>query len=148
MDIDIKVETKSVEGLEKAFTQLPINLTKKIIRKALRNGGKIVQKAAKANAPVKSGALKKAIKIRAGKRVTGKQSVFIGTSDKAFVGKMFYAAFIEFGHKQGSRKLGNERKDIAANPFMENAYETTKTQTEQTIINELWDGIEKEWSKA
>ena len=36
-------------------------------------------------------------------------------------GATFYGAFVEFGHRVGSRKLGDARKEVAGQHFMQKA---------------------------
>ena len=92
--------------LDNALQELERKLARKIGVQALRAGAKIILAKARANAPVKSGALKAAIKIRAGRSRKGERRVRVIVGDKWFTGDEFYAAFVEFGHKSGKRSGG------------------------------------------
>lgn len=129
------------------FSDLPIKLEKKIIKKSLRAGAKEILAAARANAPESSGLLKRSIKVRAGKSTKGSISIVVGVGKKWFVGPVFYAAMVAWGHKIGSRKLGGARKQVAANDFIGRAYEQKKqnavdtfTATALELINEAAEG--------
>jgi len=93
---------------------------KKAIRKGSRDGSKIITRAAKANAPEKSGRLGRAIKTRAAKRRRG----FIGTVTRigagAFLDETFYGGFQEWGWKTGKRGSEN-RRQIPGKHFLEEA---------------------------
>lgn len=94
----------AVEGdkvLENMLNRLETNLKKKALRKATRESARVVQAHAKALAPVDSGQLKKAIRVRSKRRSrkpTIGHQVWVG--DKWFKGDQFYAAFVEFGTKE------------------------------------------------
>ena len=98
IDID-----SALAGLER----LSQKLQKKVIRKGLRAGGKIWLAAVKAAAPVRSGNLKRAIKLRAGPRRKGASSITVGARRKDLKVRPgdqgFYPASVEYGHKVGHR---------------------------------------------
>ena len=72
--------------------------------------------------PKSSGLLAKSLKVRAAQRRKGMARFAVQTAEGFFRGETFYAAFIEFGHKVGSRKLAN-RKQVLAQPFLKPAFE-------------------------
>lgn len=94
----------TLRGLEKKHA-------KAVVRKASRKAAKPIVAAARANAPVKTGALRKSIKVRAIKRSRSRIGVRIGTSghESAFVGKQFYGAFQEYGWFTGKRTKETRR---------------------------------------
>lgn len=95
---DVGMEIVGLEEVERALRMLPAAAAKKAIRQALRIGGKMVLAQAKQNVPVASGALKKSLKVRAGKRTRKNViSIRVATADDWFKGDTFYGAFIEFG---------------------------------------------------
>lgn len=135
-----------IRGLKEAITaldKLESAVAKKILRKALRAGATLPLKAAKTNAPVRTGALRRSLKVRAGRSRKGVIHVVMGTGKKWFVGPMYYSAFVVMGHKQGSKRLGNARKDIPPNTFMNDAYEATKEATIDAISETMLAEIEK-----
>jgi len=89
-----------------ALGKLETKLARKVASKALRAGAKVVLPVAQSLAPVKTGALRKAIKVRSGKNKKDFRSIVVAVGEKWFQGDEFYAAFIEFGWKTGSRSKG------------------------------------------
>lgn len=75
----------------------------KIMRKALRAGAKVCQQQMKADAPVKSGATRDAVKVKAAKRSKNRVAIAVSIGMGWFKGTTFYAGFVEFGHKIGKR---------------------------------------------
>ncbi len=126
--------------LERKLAALDRKVAFKISSQALRAGAKVVLKATKARAPKRSGQLRKALRVRAGKRRKGSIRFSVLTSDKDYTGDTFYAAFVTFGHKVGSRKLAN-RKSVPADPFMEDAFNASRDEATKTIIATIRQGI-------
>lgn len=114
--MDLQYRVSGLRDLDEALKQFPAKLQRKYLARALRAGAKIIQQQAQANAPVKTGALRRnivvrsaprngaagrvAVGIRAAKKIgsrttsTGKvRSVF----DKR--GDAFYGRFVEGGTK-------------------------------------------------
>ena len=83
------VHVTGLKELQSFLDTLPVKLEKNIMRSAMRQGAKVMQRQAVANVPVKSGDLKKSIKI--GTRVRG------GRVTAMVKTKLFYAKFVEFG---------------------------------------------------
>lgn len=131
----------NVTGAEevKGFLDLlNVKVAKSILRKGLRAGAKTLVASARSEAPKLTGALKRNIKIRGGIRVPkGSVSMSVGVGAKDFTGKTFYAAFVLWGHKVGSKKLGDARKQVAANEFLDRAYDATN-QTVVTVATDKW----------
>lgn len=133
--------TIKLQGADKLFRQLR-SLDRKVARKAMsramRAGAKIINAEAKARAPVRSGLLKKSIKTRmAKKRKRGEIKFNVGTSKGSYQGKTFYGAFVEFGWKVGSEKLGDDRKQVEPKPFLRPAFDAKKHEAAQTITSVL-----------
>jgi HK97 gp10 family phage protein len=104
--------------------------SKKAIRKGSRKGSKIVQAKAKANVPVKSGALQKAIKVRAIKRSRKWAGTTVTT--KVAQGPTYYGGFIEYGTKY-----------IKARHFIKQAFEQSRASAGRAFV----DGITEELAK-
>ena len=69
------VHVKGLAELQQALNQVPAKIEANILRAALRAGAKVVQEEVKAQVPVKSGTLRRGIKIstaRRGGKVTAK----------------------------------------------------------------------------
>ncbi len=124
-----------IEAIDRKLMSLEPKLQKKVIRKAQRDGAKDVLVKAKSLAPVKSGALKKNLKIRSIKRTKGSIGLDIGTADKDFTGYEFYSSFLIFGTK----KLERGKHD-----FLTPAYEQTNESVRAKIIDQIMAGIERE----
>ena len=138
-----------IEGMKQALDRLqslPMKMENKIIRKGLRAGAKIVRQAATQEAPSVSGATRKAIKVRAGKRRKGYLAVLVSVGQRWFTGATFYAAFVEYGHKLIRKRAGVKTVIgiVKANPFMKRAADRTRQETTQAVA----DTITKETSKA
>jgi len=133
---------ETIERLEK----LDAAVQKKILRKALRAGAKLTLAAAKANAPFKSGDLKRSLKVRAGRSKKGTIRVIMGSGRKWFQGtRQFYGSFITLppGFRIGNRRLGNKRRLVPYNKYMENAYGSTKQAAVETIRDSILTQIEQ-----
>lgn len=133
--------------LERRLKALPGKIAKKLIRRALRSGAKIILAQAKANAPVDTGALKKSLKVRAAKRRgRGSVGVTVSTAEGDFKGDQFYASFIEYGHKRGKRPgkgATDAREEVPARPFMRPAFDEKKQEAVNVISSTLGAGIEQ-----
>lgn len=127
---------KGVKEVQRAFLELEPKVARKVVRQALRKAVKPIQAAAKADAPVKSGKLKKAIKVRAMRRKKGRIGVLaiIGKGD--FQGETWYGSVQEFGARK--------RRRIRAKHFMKKAYESKKAQAAAIAEAEIGPGIERE----
>lgn len=124
-----------IEAIDRRLSQLEPKLQKKVIRKAQRAGAKDVLQTAKALAPVKSGRLKKNLKIRSIKRTKGQIGLDIGTASKDFTGDEFYSSFLIYG----TEKIPKGKHD-----FLTPAYERTNDKVRNRIIQEIQTGIEQE----
>ncbi len=115
-----------IAEVKAGLAELEKSVAKKILRKGLRAGAKLVLTEARADAPVKSGLLRKNVKIRSAKGKKGTVAINVGVGSKDFAGETFYGGFVLYGHKVGSRKLGATRADVPANNFLGEAFEKTK----------------------
>lgn len=136
----------NVAGLQEtkqALEALGIKTEKKIIRKGLRAGAKIVQAACQSEAPKLTGFMASKIKVRSGKAGKGKLAVTVGVGAKDFKGDAFYGAFVEYGHRVGSRRLGDKRKLVPANNFLERGAQAS-AQSAIDAATQVWnDEIQK-----
>jgi HK97 gp10 family phage protein len=103
---------KGADKLQKKLASLMTKESKAALRKGTRAGCRIIQARAKEIAPVKTGALKRGIKVRALPR----SKKWVGTQvTLADTGEVYYGAFLELGTKR-----------IPAKHFMLNAANDTK----------------------
>lgn len=129
-----------ITGIEQAgaaLKELDAKVQKTIVRRGVRVGCKIWLEAARGEAPVQSGKTKKNIKIRNGKAGQGKFALNVGVNAKDFAGPTFYSSFVLFGHKVGSRRLGDKRKEVPANNFLKRAFEEKK----EAVMNAATESI-------
>ena len=90
-----KFKVDGLKQLNKKLKALGPKLEKKVVRQALRAGAKIILADAKRNVPVKSGALKKDVRIKTMKRKKGRVGIIIQTG----YGETWYGRLIELGWK-------------------------------------------------
>jgi HK97 gp10 family phage protein len=117
---------------------------KRVIRKGLRQGAKIVLAAARAEAPERSGNVRRNLKIRSGKGSKGTIALSVGAAAKDFKGPAFYTGFLIYGHHVGSRKLGDKRKFVPANNFLQRAYDGTKEAAAERTVAAWVELIDQE----
>lgn len=83
------VHIAGLKELQAFLDALPAKLERNVMRGALRAGAKVIQAQAIANVPVKSGELRKSLKLR-----TGGRNGIVTASVRT---KVFYAKFVEYG---------------------------------------------------
>lgn len=156
MPSDFVVKLEGVEDLKRALANATKSIRTKAVRGALRAAGKVIQQAARANAPVlviptpyrATGTVKKRITVRASKfsRQAGNEGVYINVrpiSGKAQVKKYgragaknkndpFYWRFLEFGTKK-----------MAARPFLRPAAESRGNEAINVFMKTVIPQIEK-----
>jgi HK97 gp10 family phage protein len=121
---------------------------KKCIRPGLRVTAKIVKKEVVRNCPVDTSALKRAIKVKAGKRSRKAITVHCMMGDQNFTGPTFYGGFQEWGWLHGKRGTENRGPKIEGKLFMTRAYKSKKKEATQAGIKEMLRRIDKEIKKA
>ena len=121
-------EIVSIEGLKdakEAIEALTRDMRKKVVRGALRDAAKPIVQAARANAPVKTGLVRKRLGVSASKLKRGKNGevgVYIRPRATSLARKTknraldpFYYRFQEAGfHAVGSKRINGGRKNRAA----------------------------------
>lgn len=106
MSNDITLDIRGQKELFAKLSALKRGSFTKVVRAGLKAGANIAKEIIKANTPVDTGALKKAVKVRAGKRrQKGRITYLVSTSGKAnlHTGSVFYGGFVEFGYHLGKR---------------------------------------------
>lgn len=119
------------------------NQIKPIVNTVLRAAAAPILAQAKANAPARTGALRSSLKIRKATSRQGRIRIIVSTSAGDFQGKQYYGAFVEYGHRVGSRKLGAARKDVTPVRYIGRAWDALSSQTEQAVKQGFKDEIEK-----
>ena len=159
IEVDIKV-TGLKETLA-ALKDLPRKVALKILRPALRAGAKVIHTKTVAAAPVggrkwldkrgrdkTGGLLKSSLKVRARKRsrnsvgyrsVTDRATFAARTGDAEKSNDVFYAPFVEFGHKIGARPKSGGRSGLRSKSgrFMRDPLVTTPTVDSRTHVEGL-----------
>ena len=151
MYMAIKIE--GAAKLERTLKNLEPKLGRKVVRKALRSGAKVIQKRAVGNAArmvggEKGGDIAESIVVKAMKRKRHRYGVMAMIDPKASPmfrsGEYYIPAAIEYGHAHPGRGGGEKPpKDVPAIPFFRSAFDTGKGRAGQAVKNELRKGIAK-----
>lgn len=151
------IEVMGIASLRKDLSGIADKMNKKDLAKLLRKGAVIFQKEIKAQAPVRTGTLKKSVRVRVAK---GKASDPRATVETYFAktyappkgGKLvkpYYAWFVHNGtvtsigkrrHRKGASQ-GEQR--IKPNPFVWRAFEAKVEAAAQAILDNISKSIEK-----
>ena len=122
------IELTGVDEILNKLQQMGINISR-LENKALKNAAEPVLQDAKANVPVRTGKLKKGLKITNVKKKEGVKYILVGV-DRGDNSEIFYEKFIEFGTSK-----------MSARPFLQPAYEKNKDNIRKTIANTLNGGL-------
>jgi HK97 gp10 family phage protein len=126
----VKFQIEGLEELDKAVRKLPQNVQKRVLKGALRAGGRVIVKSAKQKVRKKTGTLRKSIHLKTGKSRDGAK-VFVATKPEAF-----YSHMVEFGTSK-----------MQARPFLRPAFDETQEEVIKAIGAALAKGIIKETDK-
>lgn len=122
LQVSLQGDRELIEKLE----GLPPRLTKKLTTSAMRKAAKPILDEAKRIVPVRTGTLRKSIRIRALKRSRRRFGVQVITGEGFFKGKTFYGGMVEYGT---SRQ--------AAQPFMRPAAKRKVGEVRRVFNEEL-----------
>ncbi|MCY6354517.1 HK97-gp10 family putative phage morphogenesis protein [Clostridium sp. ZS2-4] len=122
------IELQGVDEILNRIQSIGANVGR-LENKALRNAAEPILEDAKANAPVRTGKLKKGLKITRVKKKDGVKYILVGV-DRGDNSEIFYGKFIEFGTSK-----------MPAKPFMQPAYEKNKDNIKRTIAETLKEGL-------
>lgn len=138
--------TVNVKGLKEAqarLTNMAPNTARSTLRKAVRDGGRLLRDAVKASAPRgKTGQLAKSIAEREGSAENKfeARSVVFASRKKSPGG--YYAHLVEYGHR--TRKTSGtygQQEFVPARPFMRPAFASNEQKIVDKIGSSLWAGI-------
>lgn len=146
----VKVIVTGIRDIDRRLKTLPLRVQKKVTRKAMRDGLKIIAAEMRVQVPSTSGRgtgrTRAAIKVRAKKRkkrdVIEMETLISGKIPGLIVrpkggGKpTFYPAVIEYG-----------RSDMPPNPFGRRTYDAKGASARDTTIQSLRAGVEAEARK-
>lgn len=127
MDDNFSIRIRGIAEINRALFQFNARLGERVNRLAARKGANYMLKQIRAAAPVKTGRLKRAIKVKNSKinqiRKNGKTGVYITISP----GKKrddpkgaWYGKFVEIGHKTGAVASGGQALASALGNFGRN----------------------------
>ena len=139
------VRVKGLADLNKFLQQLPAKVEQSVLRGALRAGAKVVQEEVKAQVPVKSGTLRRGIKIS-----TARRRGLVTAKVKATGKHAHIAPWLEYGtgaHRIVSRGKGLlfggmfaksvEHPDIKPRPFMRPALDSRSGEALLAVGNAI-----------
>lgn len=121
-----------VKEIDKALKAFAPKVAKKILRTSLRKALKPMHAAVRTATPRRSGALAKAVKIKAGPRKKNRIELDVRIGEGSFKGRTFYGAMVELGTKKQE-----------AQHFMKKTFETHKTSTRELAIVEIKKAIKE-----
>lgn len=124
---------KNLDEVVNLLKSLDPKVAKPAMRKAMRKGCKVFQKQAQSLCPVRTGALRDSLVVRAGKRSRRFFSVNVTTGndkDRQFSGETFYGAFVEMGTSKRP-----------ATPFLRPAFDEKQAQVQDIVRNELANAL-------
>lgn len=122
------IELTGVDEILNKLQQMGANVGR-LENKALKNAAEPVLEDAKANVPVRTGKLKKGLKITNVKKKDGMKYILVGV-DRGDNSEVFYGKFIEFGTSK-----------MPARPFLQPAYEKNKNTIRKAIAETLKEGL-------
>lgn len=133
--------------LQKALNQLPAKLERNVMRSALRQGANVIRDEARSNVPVKTGALKKSIKVSTRAR-RGQVTATLKAGGK----DAFYAHMVEYGtaphdiavkskkvlvFEDGGKATRARHPGISPKPFMRPAVDDKADEAVQAVANQV-----------
>jgi hypothetical protein len=146
----ISVSVDGFKELDAALKSLDPELdpsADRIIGRGLKSAAGLTVVATRSNIHSVSGASAANLKVRPGKRKRGYKSYLAGFGAAWYVGDQFYDAFLEFGHKQGHRRLGSARRDVAGEHPLQFGFEETAPQALDVMCKTMLEIIEKARAK-
>lgn len=131
--------------IDRAFEQLPERLARKVVRQAMRKAMKPVAAQVKANAPVDTGATRRAVKVRAARRTRKGFGVNVQVGEGDYKGDTFPAAMVEYGTADRRKKsTGQHVGRVKARRFLHRAYRQKKDEARRIADREISAGIGRE----
>jgi HK97 gp10 family phage protein len=138
--LGFKIRFEGDKALIRKLKSFEPKVRNRALRKGLRAGSKVLKAEAVRLAPKKTGAVKRNIKVRAGKRsrrgIT--MEVRIGKEGN-YKGDQCYGAFAEFGTKdRRKRSTGQRTGRVQGLHFMERAYVYKGPTARDAALAEMW----------
>lgn len=154
----VRMKVENDRLLEKLLRSLPAQIERRITRRAVRAGGAVILKAAKAQAPrgqkrgeKKPGNLRRSMTQSRGLRIRkyprGRRTKYIAVAGPGWpLGA--HGHLVEAGTESRETKTGANRGVMPATPFMEPAFKAKRAQAQKKVTDTLWQGIEREAARA
>ena len=163
----VNIEVKGYKEAKAILDELPNNMQKRMLISALRGSAKPMLQSARNKVPVRSGNLKKQLRVvRFRDRNAPRSEVAVAvkphfsTNKKKGTINQYYGKFIHEGTKdprtsrkkgkvmvftnaQGEKVFTRTTKGIKANPFLEKAYQDSSSRTIEIFGDELAKSVEK-----
>lgn len=126
-----------IKEIDRALKSFEPRVAKKLVKAAMRKAMRPVKAAVEQNAPVDTGLLRSAVKIRASKKSRTSFGIDVRIGEQDWVGQTWYAAAQEYGT---SRMEGTG--------FMRKAFDETGEEAKAIALRELLAGIEQETKRS
>lgn len=139
MSFEVEINLVNAQKLQRKLQHLGNKAFKAALRKATREGAKVVKPVARSLAPVATGALKNSLKVKAFKRSRKWIGAKLTTNDKdnLFTGEQFYGAFLEYGTKY-----------ISAREYLQEAARKSERKALNTATEAALKEIERQATKG
>ena len=153
---DIEIKLTVFRELEQKLTQLPLRVAKNILARTVYAGAAIVRNEARSKCPVRTGALRKSIRIRRRKVSRGDFMVVYGVGPT-----VYYGHLVEYGTKAHWIKP-RVKRDLAIGqnvrakvyhpgatprPYLRPALDSNKDRIISAMRDKLNEGISREFAK-
>lgn len=131
------------DALAKQLKNLDLQVQKTILREALQAGAKPIFARTIQDAPVKTGAIRRSIRVKTRMR-KHKPIVLIQTASGNFRGDTFYAPFGELGTKERVQKrTGRKLGKMIQKNWMRGAFEAEEANAAAIVEAEIQAGIDR-----
>lgn len=143
--MDFEVKIRGIAEVKRAIYAYNAKLGERVTRIALRQGANHMLKSIRNAAPVKSGRLKKAVKLKNSRinrlNKNGKVGLYItispGKNRKDQKGA-YYAKWVEVGYNKGSKRVGKRARQggvrVDGRHFVRDTFDATKEQSARIIV--------------
>lgn len=139
--VSFSINRESIRRIIRQLREIGEKYAKQTCRKAVDASTRVLYTATKPEIPVLSGALQKSLKMRAGPKRRGRITKRLVTGLGFFRGSEYHGGFVHFGHRVGSRKLGDSRTLVPPDPFMERGFAKGWKAARDAAMRVLIEGI-------
>jgi HK97 gp10 family phage protein len=140
-----EAKIKGIAEVKRAIYAYNAKLGERVTRVALRQGANVMLKQIRAAAPVKTGRLKKAIKLKNSRinriNKNGKVGLYITVSagkNRKDPKGAYYARWVEMGYNKGSKRTGKKTRSggvrVEGRHFVRDTFNATKNAALDTIL--------------